>query len=129
MSDKLSAEEVGVMIRARRLLKAKGLDPDADVSTICKAAGVSRKTGYQWAEKHAASGKTRQTELEEQLKQLQTTHDQLKKDYEWVSFVNRAKALAWDLHDVDEMIAAKKNTSSKKKSGKPSLFIEPKTGR
>jgi len=119
MSDKLSAEEVGVMIRARRLLKAKGLDPDADVSTICKAAGVSRKTGYQWAEKHAASGNARQTELEEQLKQLQATHDQLKKDYEWVSFVNRAKALAWDLHDVDEMIAAKKNTSSKKKSGKP----------
>ena len=36
------------MIRARRLLKEKGLSPDTDIKSLCEEAGVSRKTGYQW---------------------------------------------------------------------------------
>ncbi len=52
MQDKLSAEEVAILIRGRHLLKAKGLESDLDIKTICEHAGVSRKTGYQWEKQH-----------------------------------------------------------------------------
>ena len=45
---KLSSEEVAILIRARHLLKARGLDSDADITTLCDYAGISRKTGYEW---------------------------------------------------------------------------------
>jgi len=118
MPNQFSAEEVAIMIRARQLLKARGLVPNADATAICNAAGISRKSGYQWAEKHAGLSGSRQKELEDQLAQLQLTHDQLKEQLEWVSFLNRGQKLAWELHDVDEMIAAKKNTSNRKKREK-----------
>ena len=51
MGEKLTAEEVATLIRARKIAKAKGLRPDLDVKAICEAGGISRKTGYQWAEK------------------------------------------------------------------------------
>ena len=40
MSDRLSAGEVAILIKARQLQKAKGLKKDADVRSICEAAGV-----------------------------------------------------------------------------------------
>ncbi len=49
MPGMLSAEEVATLIRARRILKEKQLPKDLDVKAICEMAGVSRKTGYQWA--------------------------------------------------------------------------------
>jgi hypothetical protein len=51
MSQKLSPEEVAVVIKAKKILKAQGLSPDTDVKTICQSAGISRKTGYQRANK------------------------------------------------------------------------------
>jgi hypothetical protein len=42
MSQKLSPEEVAVVIKAKKILKAQGLSPDTDVKTICQAAGISR---------------------------------------------------------------------------------------
>ena len=119
MSEKLTEEEVALMIRARRLMRSKGLSGDADVSEICKAAGISRKTGYQWAQKHEAETGAVKKELQQRLNQLQLDHEKLKKENDWLSFQNRGMKLAWDLHDVDDLIAAKKNTSTRKKNGKP----------
>lgn len=113
MSEKITPEEVAALIRARKILKEKGLGPDADVSAICKAAGVSRKTGYQWAEKYAGCGVESKLALEKEHERLQSDYAALKKDFEWVSFENRGRKLAWEIHHVDEWIASKKNTSNR----------------
>lgn len=119
MAKELTPEEVAIMIRARQIQREKGLDKDADISNICESAGVSRKTGYQWAEKHANQSAKREKELEDQLAKLQTEHEQLKKDYDWVSFENDGRKLAWEIHEVDEWLASKKTLqrASKRKSG------------
>jgi hypothetical protein len=112
MAQSLTPEEVAILIRARQIQRDKGLAKDADVSSICEAAGVSRKTGYQWTEKHTP--KQDRKELEEKLARLQAEYDQLKKDFDEVDFENRARKLAWEIHHVDELLAAKKNTSASK---------------
>ena len=119
MSAKMTAEEVAIMIRARQLVRDKGLAPDADVTAICKAAGISRKTGYQWAEKHTTGAVEQQKRLESQLTQIKAEHDKLQKDYEWISFENRGHKLAWEIHRVDEWLAIKKNTSTNKQNKRP----------
>jgi len=112
MSDELSPEEVAIMIRARQLLRKKGLAADADVTEICKAAGVSRKTGYQWAEKYDSKrAEAKSQSIEQRLKKLQADHEKLQKAYEWESVKNRGFELAWEIHGVDEWLASKKNTS------------------
>jgi len=114
-SGSLSPEEVAILIRARQIQRDKGLAKDVDVSRICEEAGVSRKTGYQWAEKHAPDpAKQDRKELEEKLARLQAEHDKLKQDYEQVDFENRARKLAWEIHHVDELLAKKKGTSKSK---------------
>ena len=70
MSQKLSAEEAAVVIRAKKILKARGLSPDTDVKTICQAAGISRKTGYQRANKAMPASDSKEQALREQLEQL-----------------------------------------------------------
>ena len=49
MAEHLDPQEVALLIKARQILKAKGLDTDSDITGICEAGGISRKTGYQWA--------------------------------------------------------------------------------
>ena len=48
MEKQFSADEVAILIRARKIIKEKGLPKDIDVSGICDAAGISRKAGYEW---------------------------------------------------------------------------------
>ncbi len=55
MSMKLTKEEVAAVINGRRILREKGFDPNTDVKTFCREAGISRKTGYQWANEHVVS--------------------------------------------------------------------------
>jgi transposase-like protein len=115
MAKSLTPEEVSILIRARQIQRDKGLDKDFDVSSVCREAGVSRKTGYQWTEKHTPDPANQdRKELEEKLARLQAEYDQLKKDYEEVDFENRARKLAWEIHHVDELLADKKNTSASK---------------
>jgi len=87
---------------------------DADVGGICEAAGVSRKTGYQWAEKFTQSSTERQKELEAKLARLQAEHEKLKEDFDQVNFENEGRKLAWEIHEVEEWLASKKNTSGSK---------------
>ncbi len=99
------------MIQARQIQKDKGLDKNFDVKNVCETAGVSRKTGYQWADKFASSTERQQRqELEQKLAELQDKYEKLGREYEEVAFENRGRKLAWEIHHVDEWISSKKNT-------------------
>ena len=102
MPEELTPEEVALLIRAKKILNAKGLPRNIDVSGICKQAGISRKTGYQWAEKLDQHERQRE-QLQEELAGLRTAHEKLKHDFEYVSFENRGRKLAWEIHKVDEL--------------------------
>jgi len=112
MSDQLSPEEVAILIRARKIINARGIAKDADVKTICQAAGISRKTGYHWAEKLPASaGQDEVAKLHEELKQLKIKQRVLEKSYDDLCFESEGRKLAWEIHGVDEYLATKKNTT------------------
>ena len=120
MNKDLSQEEVGILIRGKKILRAKGLSMDTDVKSICEAAGISRKTGYQWAEKMESAD--RQNEIEHTLRQenerLKTEYTELEKRCDDLRFENEGRKIAWEIHGVDEFIASKKNTSSSRKKQK-----------
>ncbi|MCP4628644.1 MAG: hypothetical protein GY850_34820 [bacterium] len=98
-------------------MRAKGVDKDVDVSTICQTAGISRKTGYQWAERYV---KTEEPagQLSQKLDRVEAEHEALKKLYDDVCFENEGRKLAWDIHGVDEMLRLKKNTTGSRKNTK-----------
>jgi len=112
----LSQEEVGILIRGKKILRAKGLPMDSDVKTICEAAGISRKTGYQWADKSAA--KHNDVGHSQELDCLKAEHAQLQKRYDDVRFDNEGRKIAWRIHGADELIASKKNTIRSRKRKK-----------
>ncbi|MBW1924856.1 MAG: hypothetical protein JRJ35_15425 [Deltaproteobacteria bacterium] len=126
MSDRLNAEEVAILIKARQILKDKGLAKDADVKSICERAGVSRKTGYQWAESLEIvrdKGKV----SEEELARLKSEQEALEERYRRLEIEHEGLKLAWEIHGVDELSAAKKtpHTNGKGKSGKVSANKAP----
>ena len=114
MVEQLTQEEVALLIRARQLLREKGLSKDADIKSICEAAGVSRKTGYQWASGIKCSD-NEEAALREELTRLKAEHEDLKKRYDRAIWENEGHKLAWEIHGVDELLAAKKNTTNKGK--------------
>jgi hypothetical protein len=117
MAENLTQEEVTLLIRARQLLKDKGLSKDSDVKSICEAAGISRKTGYQWTSSVKAANEEERA-LREELSRLKAEHEDLKKRYERAQWENEGRKLAWEIHGVDELIASKKNTIDKEKRKK-----------
>ena len=98
MSVEMTAEEVSIMIRARQLFREKGLAPNADISEICQAAGISRKTSYQWAEKHAENDSDRQKPIENELAQIQAEHAKLKKEFDQSEVIAKQERPISDLH-------------------------------
>lgn len=106
---------MATLIRARQIAKAKGVRPDLDVKAICEAGGISRKTGYQWAEKLGQGPTAEEQRLREELRQLQAAHEELGRRYEQERFENEGRKLAWKLHGVEELLAAKKNTTTSRK--------------
>ena len=118
MSQKLSPEEAAVVIKAKKILKARGLSPDTDIKAICQAAGISRKTGYQRANKAVSTSDSKEQALREQLEQLKAEHEDLKKRFDDVRFENEGRKIAWEIHEVDKILAEKKSTMDKAKSKK-----------
>lgn len=120
MKKNLSQEEVGVLIRGKKILRAKGLPMDSDVKSICEAAEISRKTGYQWADNLESAD--RQNKMEHHLRQeidcLKAEHAELEKRYDDLRFENEGRKIAWRIHGVDEFIAGKKNTADSRKKKK-----------
>jgi len=94
------------------------------VKTICQAAGISRKTGYQWAEKFATSARQNEVaKLHEELEQFQIRHRAIEKCYDDLRFENEGRKLAWEIHGVDELLAAKKKTLSTGEKTKSRKFF------
>jgi predicted DNA-binding transcriptional regulator AlpA len=89
-----------------------------NVSGICEAAGISRKTGYEWAEKAIETSVKRQKDPEGELDRLKAEHEKLKTDFDQVSFENEGRKLAWEIHEVDKWVASKKNTLPRKERQK-----------
>ena len=118
MPENLTPEEVAVLIRARRLLKEKGLAADTDVKTLCERVGISRKTGYQWEKRLLNSSTGVEEKLRRDLEQLNAEHEKLKKDYDDVRWENRGRKIAWEIHEVDALLAEKKSTTAKGKKKK-----------
>lgn len=118
MSQKLNADEVAAVITAKRILKAQGLSLDTDVKTICQAAGISRKTGYQRANKLMQVSDFQQQALREDLQRLKAAHEDLKKRFDDVRFENEGRKIAWEIHEVDKLLAEKKSTMTKTKNKK-----------
>jgi len=118
MPEGLTAEEVAILIRARQIQRERGLPADVSVSGICDAAGISRKTGYEWAEKTIETSLKNQKELEGELDRLKAEREKLKADLDQVNFENEGRKLAWEIHEVDKWVASKKNTLPKKERQK-----------
>lgn len=118
--DKLSREDVAVLIRARQLSRQAGINPDADIKAICEEAGISRKTGYQWADKlgDGFSG-DRERELLTDLNRMKIEKERLEKELGDARFEIEGRKLAWEIHRVDELLEEKKrahNQSEKEKA-------------
>ena len=116
MDEKWTQQEVGIVIQARKLLKAKGLARDTDIKGICEAAGISRKTGYEWARKFESMDQSQGPQQE--LAHLKAEHEQLKGRHEDLRFENEGRKLAWKIHGVDELIRGKKNTTKPRRRRK-----------
>ncbi len=110
MSQELTPDEVAAVIRARKILKERGLDKDVDIKTVCEKAGISRKTGYQKANKLMESSDLEYLRLRRELEQLRAEHEDLKKRFDDVDFENEGRKIAWEIHGVDKMLAEKKST-------------------
>ena len=86
MNENLSQEEVGILIRGKKILRAKGLPMDADVKSICEAAGI----GYQWAGKLESAAKQNEVEhsLRQEIERLKAEHAELEKRCDDLRFEN-----------------------------------------
>ena len=122
MNKDLSQDEVGILIRGKKILRAKGLPMDADVTSICETAGISRKTGYQWADKLESAGSQSEeaNRLRQENERLKEEYAELKKHCEDLRFENEGRKIAWKIHGIDEFIADKKKLyhPAKNRSGK-----------
>lgn len=116
MAEKLSPKEVAMLIRARRLLKEKGLAADTDVTSLCEHAGISRKTGYQWEKR--LDDDSGHNQLRQDFERLKADHEKLKKDYDDVCWENQGRKIAWEIHEVDALLAEKKSITTKNKKKK-----------
>ncbi len=115
MNGNLSQEEIGILICGKKISRARDVPLDADVKSICEAAEISRKTGYQWARRvESWSG---QNEVEDSLRReidrLKAEYAELEKRYDDLQFENEGRKIAWEIHGVEELIADKKKGTGK----------------
>ena len=97
-----------------------------NVSEICEAAGISRKTGYEWVEKAIETSLKNQKELEGELDRLKADHEKLKADFDQVSFENEGRKLAWEIHEVDKWVVSKKKHVGQEGKAKAVIFLREK---
>ena len=105
--EKLTPEEVKVLIKASQIAKEKGITKGASVKEICEKAGISRKTGYQWVGEADASVKDNEDALRK-LSDLEVEHQKVSKKYADLRVENEGIRLAMEIHGFDELV--KKNS-------------------
>ena len=89
----------------------------ADVKTICEVAGISRKTGYQWANGRKLADDAPDPDTQE-TSRIKSEYEQLKERCRCLETENEGHRLAWKIHGVDELLNAKKNIIHKAKRKK-----------
>ena len=115
MSAVLTKEEVSAVVNARRILREKGLDPNTDVKTLCHEAGISRKTGYKWADEHHISDLLKKVNsLESELKRQEKQRASVEKETADLRFKLECREVAWEIHGVDEFLSKKKDMKGRK---------------
>lgn len=115
MSVKLTKEELSTIVNGRRILREKGLDPNMDVKTLCREAGISRKTGYKWADQHVVSDLSEKNKrIESELKRQEKKRAADKKELSDLRFKLDCHQAAWDIHEVDEWLSKKKDIKRRK---------------
>jgi hypothetical protein len=107
LMEKLTPEEVKVLIKASQIAKKKGITKGASVKEICEKAGISRKTGYQWVGEADKSVKE-QEEAIRQLSDLEVENQEISKKYADLSVENKGLRLAMEIHGFDKLV--KKNS-------------------
>lgn len=86
------------------------MEAGADVTTICQEAGISRKTGYQWAEKYDNAYQEEASRLRQENEQLKAAQEAIQKEHARLCFENEGRKIAWEIHGVDKFLASKKNS-------------------
>ncbi len=117
MAEELTPDEVAILVSARKIINAKGLPRGIDVQGICTQAGISRKTGYEWAAKLGAADKEEE-DARQELARLREEHEKLKRLFDDVRFENEGRKLAWEIHGVDKFLAEKRGTTNSRKKVK-----------
>ena len=112
--EELTSEEIKILIKASRLAREKGIKQGASVKEICKIAGISRKTGYQWLKDEEASIKKKEAEFQK-LIHLKVDHQKLLQKHAKLRFENEGIHIAMEIHGVDEIIKKKLAMNQKKK--------------
>ena len=115
MSQPLSPDEVASVIHGRKILKTKGFDLGTDIKTLCQAAGISRKTGYQRAQRLMEPAVSEEQSIYAEIERLRAEHEELKRRFDDVRFENEGRKIAWEIHEVDKLLAEKKSTTAKRK--------------
>ncbi len=106
--DKLTPEEVKILIKASKIAREKGITKGASVKEICDKAGISRKTGYQWVNEADAVANDTEDAITK-LAFLQVDHQKLLKKYDESCIEKKGIRLAMEIHGFDELL--KKNSS------------------
>ncbi len=112
--EELTSEEIKILIKASRLAREKGIKRGASIKEICKIAGISRKTGYQWLKDEEASIKKKDEEFQKFI-HLQVDHQKLLQKNARLCFENEGMHIAMEIHGVDEAIKKKLAMNQKKK--------------
>ena len=86
--EKLTPEEVKVLIKASQIAKEKGITKGASVKEICECAGISRKTGYQWVGEADKSVKDNEDAIRK-LSDLEVEQQKISKKYADLSVENK----------------------------------------
>ena len=115
MSAILTKEEVSTVVNARRILRQNGLDPNMDVKSLCDIVGISRKTGYKWAdENHVPELSHQINSLESELKTQEEARSSAEKKVSDLRFEVDCHKAAWEIHGVDDLLVKKKDIRSRK---------------
>ncbi len=115
---KLTKEELATVVNGRRILRKKGLNPNTDVKTLCQEAGISRKTGYQWADEHIVSDLLKKNKSFESELNLQEEKCAVsEKEIADLRFKIECHQVALEIHGIDKHLLKKKGII-KRKSGK-----------
>lgn len=115
--EELTPEEVKLLIKASKIAKAKGITRGASVKEICEKAGISRKTGYQWANDADTSTKDNDAAIEK-LAYLRIEHQKMLSKHKEALIENEGLHLAIEIHGLEDALK-KKGISIKNKKRKP----------